>query len=494
MSFRGSKVAGIVRGGFWLYCTTLVNNVSGFAYWIIISSIGGSAILGFASAVIGFSALINGFLSLGIGVGTQRFLGKYIGEESREQLLKYFWTSLFFAFLMYFIASITLLFLSNLGISFGAITSDILKVSSILVMLGFAPIFTVLLVSFLRTDVLFYASVIGNLMKLVIGTSLVYLGWGWVGVVIGYLCVALVTLIISIIYVLRLIGFKFIFSLSALRNVIIAGIVSWLPGIIFLIGQWLGVLAVFSYVGASATGYYYVAFVISGFVTAISVSLIRLLIPVLSSMKNGRKRTGWRVLRIGLVLMLPIATFLIVYSWLPLSLLGKDFVNESLTLTVLLLSSVPIAISSCVVSLLYSYGKYLYILFAGLSQTIPRLILYKELVPYLGGLGSAFAYSIGAFIGLAYTLSIAHKIGFHINLREIGVIVGIPAFIATLTYLTNTHWAIAIPLFLTSYLTYVKVGVLTKEDIKDLVTAFLPREKAWKLYETLKPLADFLLH
>ena len=43
---------------------------------------------------------------------------------------------------------------------------------------------------------------------------------------------------------------KFMFSLKALRDVLVAGSASWLPGVIGLLGRWLDVLALFGTVGA----------------------------------------------------------------------------------------------------------------------------------------------------------------------------------------------------------------------------------------------------
>ena len=54
---------------------------------------------------------------------------------------------------------------------------------------------------------------------------------------------------------------KSMFSLKALRDVLVAGSASWLPGAIGLLGRWLDVLALFGTVGAVGTGHY-VAFAI----------------------------------------------------------------------------------------------------------------------------------------------------------------------------------------------------------------------------------------
>ena len=69
-----------------------------------------------------------------------------------------------------------------------------------------------------------------------------------------------------------------------------AGVASWLPAMIAVLGQQLGVLTLFGVKGASETGLYYVSFAIVGVVTGIGGSVLGLMMPVLSGMEDGRKR------------------------------------------------------------------------------------------------------------------------------------------------------------------------------------------------------------
>ena len=96
-----SRVSRVVRGGFWLYGTSVVNNLMGFIYWMIISAIAGSEVLGTTSAVIGFSSLIAGVLGLGVAVGLQRFLGMCLGSNDVECLRRYFWSTASFLSLIH---------------------------------------------------------------------------------------------------------------------------------------------------------------------------------------------------------------------------------------------------------------------------------------------------------------------------------------------------------------------------------------------------------
>ena len=62
-----------------MYAASMVNNLTGYFYWLIISSIAGPEIVGIVSAIAGLSILLTGILSFGVNIGVQRYLGKALG-------------------------------------------------------------------------------------------------------------------------------------------------------------------------------------------------------------------------------------------------------------------------------------------------------------------------------------------------------------------------------------------------------------------------------
>ncbi len=491
MSSSGFDGVGrVFRGGFWLYGSSIVNNLFGFFYWMIISALAGSEVLGFTSATIGLASLINGLLNLGINVGLTRFLGQCIGLRDRECLLKYLWSTTLFTVIIYVATGTILYVLGSLGYHLWSYTPEMLRIASIMVLLGVSQVLQAFLISCLRTDILFYSTIIGNVLKFVIGVGLVYYGFGWIGAAIGYAFIGLTNLIVSFIYALRVIGFRLVFSLDVLVNVLRAGVVSWLPSVVVLAGQWLGVLFVFGSTGAVETGYYYVAYTISGVVLGVSTSILGLLLPVLSGMSDGRKRAASRALRISLLFMTPVAVFVAVYPWLPLSLLGKEYVSASNILTILLFSSVPLAITTCINSLIYAYGYYGMVLGIGLSQNLPRIILYLFLVPRYGGLGAATSFTLGTYFGFLYSLLVAHRIAFYLDMRSIGKTVVVPVSLGILSYFLGLHWFLGLLLIASSYILYARLGLLSRRDLRDILSAFISEKRIDKLYDRLRFLID----
>lgn len=278
--------------------------------------------MGITSAVVGLTNLVAEVISLGVGAGCQRFFGLRLGHGDKEGLKAYFWSSAMFIFLIYLFASSALLILGLLGMNVGAFTSSMFFLASVILFFQASVPFQSLLTSLLKTDVIFYANVIGSALKFVVGVTLVILGLSWFGAGLGYAVASMVFFILTAAYCLKLVGLRPSWQRSALIDVLKAGFASWLPTVIATLGHWLGVLMVFGTVGAVETGHYYVALAIASVVLMIAASLTSLLLPVLSGMGNGRKRAASRVLRISLAFMMPAAVFVGLHPWPPLACWG----------------------------------------------------------------------------------------------------------------------------------------------------------------------------
>ncbi|RLG03218.1 MAG: hypothetical protein DRN61_05175 [Thaumarchaeota archaeon] len=260
-----------------------------------------------------------------------------------------------------------------------------------------------------------------------------------------------------------------------------------------MVGQWLGVLVVFGSVGAVETGYYYVAFAIANVILMVATSLTGLLLPVLSGMVDGRKRAAGRVLRLSLAFMVPLAVFIGFYPWLPLGLLGSDYVAAGDVLSVLLLGCVPFALSSCVVSLLYAYGRYNLVLGVGLAQNVPSIILYFLLVPVFGGFGAALSYALGRFAGLAAAVVAGGLVGFLFDFRGLACTVVPPLAAGFACWVLGVHWIIAlIVIAVVSVVSYARLGVVGRGDLREIAYALLSKRVADRLGEKMRFILDFL--
>ncbi|RLE64957.1 MAG: hypothetical protein DRN53_00385 [Thermoprotei archaeon] len=483
----------MLRGGVWLYASSMINNLTGYFYWLIISSITGPETIGIVSAIAGLSILVTGILSLGTNMGVQRFLGKAIGKNRRDELSTYFWSSLILTTIVFGIASSVLLVLGLYGYSIINLSPSMLIFSAVLTLAAINLIPISLLQSLLRTDLMFIMSLIGGTLRIATGLTLVFMGWGWVGAAIGYLCPALVNLIVGMLFSLKNVIPKPTISLSAIQDILKAGVARWLPTTITLIGYRLGVLMVFAYIGATETGLYYIASAIAGAITMVSMSTIALLLPFLSSLQNGRKRACFRVLKLCLALILPPSVFVIVYPQFILSLLGSEYVVASPILFTLLLAIVPDIIVGAVGNLVYAYGYYILVLLIGLAANIPRVVLYYPLVMKYGGWGTALSSVTGSFIGLIMALVVARRIGFKLEWRLLGKILILPITTGTLLWLLRLDWWIGIFILLANYLLYLKLRILTKSDIIEIASVLKLEPLLKSVYDKYGGIVDKLV-
>ena len=479
-------VSHIVRGGVWLYLSSIVNNVSGLLYWLVILAVGGSEVLGYTSATIGLSALVAGIASLGIPLGLQRFIGKSLGENNLAKVREYFWTSLTFMLTIYFAASLILFTIGLAGFSFGNFLPEMFLLAALLTLLSpLTAIMNSLFTSHIRTEYLLLGTILGNIGKFALGVALVLAGLGWIGATLGYAVIPISMLIVGLAFIGKHVGFAFAFKKKCLADVLKAGLAGWLPGIIVLAGQWLSVLAVFGFSGASATGHFYIAFALANAVLLISTSLSSLLLPALSGMADGRKRATWKAFKIGFSAMIPVAAVLLAYPKIPAYILGEEYGDIALPLQILVLAIVPVALTASVNSLTYAYGKYREVLGIGLAQNIPRIILYPTLTPIAGAPGASAAFLVGSITGLAYALKTSRKIGFQINWADVGkFLTPLPiAYIASKTL----PWQVGAPALLAVSFA-ITVSVLRKREVREAVVAIAPKTFQPKILSILEKL------
>jgi O-antigen/teichoic acid export membrane protein len=216
-------------------------------------------------------------------------------------------------------------------------------------------------------------------------------------------------------------------------------------------------------------GIYFIAFSLSMAVTALTFALFTIAYPIQSSMQDGRKRFTWRIIKLSLIIAVPISNCMVFYSKEILGLFGQAYDTGSITLVILLLSTLPITLTTGINNLAYSYGNYKQVLTIGLWSNIPRTILYFTLVPALEGVGAAISYTIGTIIGFVLCLQVSKKNQFTIQWRDVLYTFLIPASILLILKLTELNMVISVPVALVlTYVLLIKLSIFNTADIVDL--------------------------
>lgn len=469
-------LASIVRGGFWLYGVSLVNNVGGFLYWIIMSRITPPQALGITSAIIGVAQVAVGLLSLGMADSFRRMLGESIGRGDEESLARYYWTG--FSLLLFLHLAVSSLFLVAGLVGYGFSKFAPLQLAAIgllvLVMWPTIPV-TSLFTALIRTEKIFLASLLGLVAKLAGGIILVFLGYEWLGVYGGYALAFIVTNTMLVLESFRLLGYpKLRIDTIAAKALVRAGLVVWFPTTITLLGQWLGVLAVYASSGAAETGYYYIAQAIANFMNAFTVSIMSVALPVITGTSEEKDRMANKVMLLTSFAIAPLSIVFILTPGILLGILGQSYIAASDTLRILLFSTPALVFSSAVQTYVYATGLYRATLGIGLAQNLPRIILYV-LLSWLGGLGAAIAYTSGAYAGAVAAYVAARQRTTALDMPRFLLIFTIPALLGLAGLLTGSPVAI-IALTLASYPLYHVAGLARLDEALALLRQLRQKE------------------
>jgi O-antigen/teichoic acid export membrane protein len=457
----------------YLFIENIIAGFSAYGFWLIMSRITTVEVIGTSSAIVSLASIFVVIVGVGIPTGIQRFLGKSFSEQKIEDAKMYVKTSLLIVSIGIIVGTTVILIAKDwiydaVRFDFNLIIISIIFIASYAI----STLFRSVIIASIKTKILVIVSILSSIAKFAISIILVLIGTGALGVTIGFTSFSILGLIILAFTIMT--TFKrsedkpeVSFS-NSFRNIVIASMASWVPGLISTIGSQLGTIVVFGSQGASQAGIYFVAFsIVLGISTIMSVLSV-IAFPILSAMHDGRKRFTWRVIKMSLLISLPFSSSIIFYSKEVMQLFGQGYSEGSSSLEILLLSMLPTAIMTGTNILVYSYGNYRQVLAIGLATSIPRTLLYFILVPILGGTGAAISYIIGSIIGFIVSIVICKKVGMQIFWKDLAFILVIPTTVGFLLSYFGINYIIGIPAILViSYILLLKLHIITRSGIQD---------------------------
>jgi O-antigen/teichoic acid export membrane protein len=445
--------------------------VYGYAFWYIMSKITTPDVIGISSSLISLAAIFVSLASIGIPVGSQRFLGRMFLEGKFEDVKLVIKTSLIII-TVGIVASCTVLLIGRDSL-FGIYHYNLIAITVILIASStISVLFRYVIIASLETKKLLIISVFSSGVKLLLTIILVFTVIDELGVTIGFSVAPMLTAILFAFNIRSLIkesqikcSFKFIESFRVLLR---ASVVTWIPSLMDTIGAQIGTIVVLGIQGASQAGFYFIAFQITVGVSAVIWALESITYPVLSAMNGGRHMFLWRVIKIGLIIVLPLSSSALFYSKDIMQIFGNNYAEGALPLQLLLLSILPTAISAGISILMFSYGNYREVLIIGLATTIPRILLYFIFIPWYGGAGAALSFTLGSVIGFIVSIIIGRKLGKIIFWKDLGLIFFIPILFGYLLSNINIHFIPSILLsVILSYILLLKLQIVNKNDVSD---------------------------
>jgi len=445
--------------------------VYGYAFWYILSRISSPDVIGISSSLISLAAIFVSLASIGIPVGSQRFLGRMFLEGKFEDVKLFVKTSLIITTVG--IITCCMLLLIGRDWLFGTYHYNLIAITVILIASStISVLFRYVIIASLETRKLLIISVFSSGVKLFLTIILVFIATDELGVMIGFTIAPMLSAILFAINVRSLIkesqkrsSFKFI---ETFRILLKASVVTWIPSFMDTIGGQIGTVIVLGIQGSSQAGFYFIAFQISIGISAVIWALESITYPVLSAMSGGRNLFLWRVIKIGLIIVLPLSSSALFYSKDIMQIFGYNYAEGSMPLQLLLLSILPTAITAGISILMYSYGNYREVLIIGLATSIPRILLYFIFIPSYSITGAALSFTIGSIIGLIVSIIISRRLGKIIFWKDLALIFFIPILFAFLLSNINIHFIASILIsVMLSYILLLKLQIVNKNDVTD---------------------------
>jgi O-antigen/teichoic acid export membrane protein len=492
----------LAQGGFWLFMATAISGFMGYLYLFAASKFVTPEIIGSVGVVISLQTVITGMISFGIPRGLQRFLGECLGKRDHELFAQYFMTSFLFALIVNVLAAVAVVSIVILGTDLFALGFvEILFASVLLFLSGWSTVIQALFHSTLRTVKISIATFVSSVAKFAVGITLLFAGLDFVAVMLGYLSAYLVLDGFLLLFVMKYFGANnikirrsmLVIKRPLLAQVLRSGISVWIPTALRTAGEKIGVLGVYALVSSAGAGLYFIAFSMALALISIPSSMLALLLPVLSGMSDGRKRMLARALKLSLAITAPLALMLMIYPGVFLSLIGPEYVEASGALAILALSALVAPIVIAYSSYILALGKNVHVLIVGLTLSISQLALSFLLIPQMGDTGAAIAYTAGYYISLAAILPSGHKIGHKFNWIEMLKVVAIPVSFAAVLFAFDITWIFGIPiLLLGSLISYTRLGIITKNDLVEVLRGFISEKSISRGSAYARPLLKLL--
>ncbi len=360
--------------------SSIVTGLAGFIFWVLVTKIAGVYVLGVASAVFSAASIAGTIASAGLAIAVLRETSA-VGIEATG-------SSILFSIALGVAAALIAIPLSRL-IGYGGVLAVVAALMALFTVIG-QSVNGCLLGRGLFHE-LFASSVAASIAKIGVGVALVSVGLGVVGVLLGCLAYGLAAVTVGLTF-LAVLGVLRKPRLDYLKS--IAELTASNYPFVFS-GQLLYMLNIYLYVllggGVVSTGALYISLMAILLLASIPGSLVSAGLSVSMRRRADTIRDG---LRIGLAAVTPLV---VVVSFLPsrlLELLSPKLASSGPVLAVLLASIPPLAIVSAEIMRLNAARRKGMLALIGVIRLAVMATLLPILVPRLGSLGAALAFTI----------------------------------------------------------------------------------------------------
>jgi len=421
----------IAKGGGIIFIGIIISKILSYIYRIIVARIGVEeyGLFSIGLAVTGFLAMIS---TLGMGEGVVRYVSYYIGKKQEykaRNIIKYVLIltttfSIFVAVSLFILSdwiSINLFHNKNLSIILAifaiSLPLDVVKKIILSVMRAFQKI---------EYEV-YSRNLIENISKILLTLLLIYLGFGIIGVAIGYVAAFVISLFVSFYFLqTKVFSLKGKTTMIQNRDILNYSLPLLFTGFMLFIMGWIDTLMIGYFRTTAEVGLYNAALPLAHLLYIFTYALFFLFLPTLSSLYAQKKKeifkplyktlTKW-IFWINMILL----SFFILF---PKQIISTFFGQKYLSTTILFGKEIlPVPLSLTILSIGFFFGYLMHggstfflvikktklLLFNSIIIALINLILNYILIPPYGIIGAAIATST-SFLVMGLLLIIEIKI------------------------------------------------------------------------------------
>jgi len=455
-----------VTPGLILFVDTFLIALCAWLYWLVISKLTLASEIGLAITVYSFVILVTTLTQLGIEFP--------LLKKSHVQGTSILGTSLMIE-LVLTLASIPFVFIVFNTFYVESVRQFTWISITLLMLLAMNYVLRFSLLGISNSKIVLVIDLIGLAIKLPTGFLLVSQSFGALGILISILLEALFVAAASLYFTKKLFKFR-LGDKEYFKETIIDALINtpakWSKMIILILSV---VLLALMHISASDVGIFYVALMITVFVSSFASSMAYMVIPSSFSLNKDLSSSS---LRISLSLTAPIVVVLLLVPGPILSLIGPEYESAVAVLLILTISIIPSAITTNMISKLNNLAQSRMLIFSGAVQIATFFILFYVLVPKYGTIGCAISILAAYIISSVLLTSLTDRRSFrYIASACTAVLVGfIGGYVVGLITSYGQELLIVLSSIAVSMIVIFATKNMTIDETKFLLKAMLHRK------------------
>jgi O-antigen/teichoic acid export membrane protein len=473
----------------------LIPSVFTYLFWFVTARLVGAEPIGVASSIAAIVDIIATISVFDVSLGMKRSLGLAVASGDFGRFKQVLTSTVAFVCITLIITSI-LLAIPKLGIvqALGFDWQYTWIIIAAIIAMSFRYIFSEALIASLDSKKLVMPFLLGSLIRFpILFIAVSFFSLPTLGTVIAYCSLIFISAIYFGIYSIKV--FRGRTNQRALGNIYLnvkhvlhAGLASWIPHIMNVLGTQFGIITVVTTLGASEGGKFYIAmgtFLVTLFIVTGISKVTHSMIGSLQEIEERKNFISYSI-KIAFIFTMPLTMPLLFFSDKFLGLMGSVFGSAGSILSILMTSLPFVIISEMIYYFYYGMGNHKEVLYLGLGGNIPRIILYVVLSPLFGSNGTAIAWLVGSVAQMVLSIMVARRNSLALQFRQYAILVAIPVLIGLLTWSINLNFLIStVAIFFCSFFFYIKVHLFTDVELRGLLYNGLPNAKAKQIYPIL---------